>query len=853
MKKDKSIAFLTIGFACILIICVVIFVFLADNMNTRTSETMNHVGNIYMSSMNERLTMHFETTIDHRMRQIENVIKSCPPDSMEYDKLNEQITYNAMSRDLDELAYYTQDGEFEMIYGGQISLVDPAPFFNSICAGENKVAVGRDDKGNEVVLIGIPAEYTTTSGEKSRALVAAITVDYIKQLLALEDNDSLVYSHIIRIDGTFVIGSSNVTSNNYFDEIKSLLSEFGNADGSGTFVSELSSAMVKQEVYSNVLYMGDERRHLYCTALPYSEWYLVTVMPYGALDDVLNEFGNGWLLILLACCGILVLAFSILFAMYIGFSRNQLKELNIAREKAEQATKAKSEFLSNMSHDIRTPMNAIVGMTTIAIANVDDKQQVQNCLRKIALSGKHLLGLINDVLDMSKIESGKMTLNLEQISLREIMDNIVGIVQPQVKAKKQSFDIFIHDIDAETVYCDSVRLNQVLLNLLSNAVKFTPEGGKIHIAVHEEESPKGENFTRMHLYVKDNGIGMSEEFKSIIFEGFTREDNKRVHKTEGSGLGMAIVKYIIDAMGGTIGVESEQGKGTEFHVTLDLEKAPEHEEEMVLPPWRMLVVDDDEELCTSALASLKGIGITADSAFDGETAVKMVKDKHDKGEDYQIIMLDWKMPGMNGIETALEIRKIQPEQTPIILVSSAYDWTDIEEEARGAGICGFVPKPLFKSTLYHELKPFMTDDVSLREAKQADDGDFTGKRILVAEDNELNWEIAEALLSSIGFELEHAENGRICVDMFNNSNLGYYDAILMDLRMPVMTGYEATDAIRKLERVDAEEIPIIAMTADAFSDDKKKCLEAGMNAHIAKPIDIHDVAKVLSKFIFKQK
>lgn len=851
MKKNRAIAFLSIGFACILVICVVIFIFLAENMSTQTSETMNHVGNIYMSSMNERLSMHFETTIAHRMRQIENVIKSCPPDSMGYDELNEQITYNAVSRDLDELAYYTQDGEFEMIYGGQISVVDPEPFYESMCAGESKVAVGRDINGDEIVLIGIPAKYTISTGEKSRALVAAITVDYIKQLLALEDNDSLVYSHIIRIDGTFVIGSSNVTSSNYFDEIRKLLSEFGGSENVESYVSELSDAMAKQEVYSNVLFMGDERRHLYCTALPYSEWYLVTVMPYGTLDNVLNDFGNGWLMVLFACCGILVLAFSIFFAMYIRFSRSQLKELNIAREKAEQATKAKSEFLSNMSHDIRTPMNAIVGMTAIAIANVDDKQQVQNCLRKIALSGKHLLGLINDVLDMSKIESGKMTLNLEQISLREIMDNIVGIVQPQVKAKNQSFDIFIHDIDAETVYCDSVRLNQVLLNLLSNAIKFTPDGGKIHVSVHEEDSPKGDNFTRMNLYVKDNGIGMSEEFRSIIFEGFTREDNKRVHKTEGSGLGMAIVKYIVDAMGGTIEVKSEQGKGTEFHVTLDLERAPEHEEEMVLPPWRMLVVDDDEELCMSAVASLKGIGITADSALDGETAVKMVKEKLDKGQSYQIIMLDWKMPGMNGIETAMEIRKVQPEETPIILVSSAYDWTDIEEEARGAGISGFVPKPLFKSTLYHELKPFMLDDTAMQEPKHTDDGDFTGKRILVAEDNELNWEIAEALLSSIGFELEHAENGKICVDMFNNSELGYYDAILMDLRMPVMTGYEATDAIRKLERIDASEIPIIAMTADAFSDDKRKCMEAGMNAHIAKPIDIHDVAKVLSKFIFK--
>ena len=513
------------------------------------------------------------------------------------------------------------------------------------------------------------------------------------------------------------------------------------------------------------------------------------------------------------------------------------------------ANKAKSEFLSNMSHDIRTPMNAIVGMTAIAIANMDNMQQVQNCLRKIALSSKHLLGLINDVLDMSKIESGKMTLNMDQVSLREVMDSIVSIVQPQVKAKNQKFDVSIHDIESENVLCDSVRLNQIMLNLLSNAIKFTSDGGSIRVAMYEEESPKGEEFVRIHLHVEDNGIGMTPEFREKIFESFTREDSARVRKTEGTGLGMTITKYIIDAMGGTIQVKSELGEGTEFHVTLDLEKAEIQEADMILPKWNMLVVDDDRQLCESTVSALKAIGIDADWTLDGQSAIEMVKRSHEKHEDYHVILLDWKLPDMDGIETARRIRRYMGDQVPILLIS-AYDWSEIEDSARSAGVTGFIGKPLFKSTLYHGLKPYAEGIEQAQEATELGVS-LNGIRILLAEDNDLNWEIAEELLSELGMELERAENGQICIDMFQKSEAGYYNAVLMDLRMPVMTGYEAAWGIRKLDREDSD-IPIIAMTADAFAEDIKRCLDCGMNAHVAKPIDVQEVARLLEKFIYKK-
>ena len=428
------------------------------------------------------------------------------------------------------------------------------------------------------------------------------------------------------------------------------------------------------------------------------------------------------------------------------------------------------------------------------------------------------------------------------------MDSIVSIDQPQVRAKHQQFNVSIHDISAENVCCDSVRLNQVLLNIIGNAVKFTPDGGRIDVSMYEEPSEKGGNFVRIHFQIQDNGIGMTEEFKTHIFESFVREDSSRVHKTEGSGLGMAITKYIVDAMGGIIEVDSTPGEGTNFHVSLDLERADVLEADMVLPPWSMLVVDDDKQLCESTVGSLRSIGVQADWTLDPHTALDMVGDSYKRNNPYHIILLDWKLPGMDGIAVARELRHRYGDDIPILLIS-AYDWSEIEEDAKAAGVTGFIPKPLFKSTLYDGLKPFAPDMGKPEETAESKQFDFTGRRVLLAEDNDLNWEIAEDLLSAEGLELEWAENGQICVEKFQSAEQGYYDAILMDLRMPVMTGYEATEAIRKLERPDAKDIPIIAMTADAFAEDIQKCLDAGMNAHVAKPIDVRDVCLLLVKFM----
>ena len=571
-------------------------------------------------------------------------------------------------------------------------------------------------------------------------------------------------------------------------------------------------------------------------------------MPYGALDEAVSSLGSQRAAITFVSCGILLAATLVVFFLYFRMSRRQLAAVEKAQREAERANRAKSEFLSNMSHDIRTPMNAIVGMTAIASANMDNREQVASCLRKISLSSKHLLGLINDVLDMSKIESGKLTLNLDAVCLREAVEGIVSIIQPQVKSRKQSFDVFIQNIRRENVLCDGVRLNQVLLNLLSNALKFTPEGGRITMTVSQEDSARGEGFVRTHFIVQDTGIGMSEEFQKKIFDSFAREDSTRVQRTEGTGLGMAITKYIVDEMQGTITVASQRDKGSCFHVTLDLENAPDTEGEMRLPPWDMLVVDDDEPLCRSAADSLGEIGVRAEWALSGDQALALAQERRRQGRDYHVILLDWKLPGMDGIETARQLRRAIGDHVPILLIS-AYDRSDIEAPARQAGISGFMAKPLFKSTLYHGLLRFAGDEPAQQEEPQEAALDFTGIRILVAEDNELNWEIASELLSSYGFQLDWAENGRQCVDRFSASQPGDYALILMDLRMPVMNGYDATAAIRALDRPDSRSIPIIAMTADAFSEDIHRCLACGMNAHIAKPLDMRELLRLLQKHL----
>lgn len=846
-KRYPAMQFLIFSFIGVLLFSIVVFSVLGIYMSRKSEKAISEIGEIYMSGMNQQMSGHFDTVIGLRFDQVRGIISVVPTDNTNREQLYEELIYRAKVRGFDYLALCSEEGGFETLYGESIQPSNPGPFVEALVQGEQRVAVGVDSTGKEVVLFGIDASYPMRNGSKCTGLVAAVPLEYITDFLALQDKNQLMYYHVIRSDGSFVIQNRNMELAGFFEQLQEQLqSESGNSL-EGTLIEEFGSALKNHKEYSGTLEVDGEKRQICGISLPYSEWYLVAVMPYSALDDTINRLSNQRMILTLLSCASILAILTLIFSRYFSITRSQVLELEDARQKAVESSKAKSEFLANMSHDIRTPMNAIVGMTAIATAHIDDQKQVQNCLRKITLSSKHLLGLINDVLDMSKIESGKLTLTTEQISLKEVVEGVVNIMQPQVKTKRQTFDIHVENILTENIWCDSVRLNQVLLNLLSNATKYTPEGGSIQLSLSEEKSPKGENYIRIHIKVKDNGIGMSPDFLKRIYESYSRADGVRVSKTQGTGLGMAITKYIVDAMEGSINIKSEIDKGTEVSLTFDFEKAVALEMDMVLPSWNMLVVDDDELLCRTAIDTLKTIGINADWVLSGEKAIELVTQHHQKRDDYQIILLDWKLPGMNGIQVAKEIRRNLGDEMPILLIS-AYDCSEFEEEAREAGINGFISKPLFKSTLYHALRQYM-DTQTENDQTLNSNIDLSGRRILLAEDNELNWEIASELLSDLGVELDWAEDGQICLDKFQKSSAGHYDAILMDIRMPHMTGYEATKAIRGINHPDALSIPIIAMSADAFSDDIQHCLECGMNAHIAKPIDVIELTRLLKRYL----
>ena len=845
--KNTTTRFLIGSFIGLLSFSIIMFSLLGIYMSRKSEKAVYEIGEIYMSGMNKQMSRHFETVIKLRFDQAGGIVSVVSTDTDDKELLYEELIYRAQVRDFSYLALCSAEGDFQTLYGQAIQPLNPEPFVEALSQGEQRVAVGIDTAGNEVVLFGVDAAYSMSNGDRSTGLIAAVPLEYITDFLSLKDEGQLMYYHIIRPDGSFVIQNPNTELRYFFEQLQKQSDSAVNESSAENPVEKFSAALKKHEEYTAILEVNGEERQIYGISLPYSEWYLVSVMPYTILDNAINNLGSQRIFMTLLSCASVLIILTVIFLRYFSITRSQMNELEKARQAALEANKAKSEFLANMSHDIRTPMNAIVGMTAIAAAHIDDRKQVENCLRKITLSSKHLLGLINDVLDMSKIESGKLTLTTEQISLKEVVEGIVNIMQPQVKTKKQTFDIHVENILTENVWCDGVRLNQVLLNLLSNATKYTPEGGSIHLSLFEENSPKGERYVRIYIKVKDNGIGMSPDFLKRIYESYSRADGDRIHKTEGAGLGMAITKYIVDAMEGTIDIQSEPDKGTEFLLTFDFEKAAAMNMDMVLPSWNMLVVDDDELLCRTAMDALKSIGIKAEWTLSGEKAIELVIEHHKKREDYQIILLDWKLPGMNGIQAAREIRRNLGDEVPILLIS-AYDWSEFEAEAREAGISGFISKPLFKSTLYHALCQYM--DVGTEHEQTLNQNiDLSGRRILLAEDNELNWEVAKELLSDLGVELDWAEDGRICLDKFQKSPKGYYDIILMDIRMPHMTGYEATQAIRGLVHPDALSIPIIAMSADAFSDDIQHCLQCGMNAHIAKPIDVIELTRLLKRYL----
>lgn len=901
MLGRRSVRGLVTELLVMLVLCMGVFSAVTLYALSRSDETIDGVSGAFMEQMSAQLRLNFSSELSLYRSELESARLAVAAANIESGSDARTVfAEQAASYSFSYAALYSTSGTADVLMGPVVELDDQGAFTAKVLAGEDAVTSGTAEDGTELLVFAVPVERRMLWGETSAMLAVGVPLADVVDALSLDVSTTQVYTHIVRADGSFVLNSGSTDATSYLQ----LLRDNEGLEGVRYDITadELARTFDEGGSAFYVANVNGERYASYLAPLDGTDWLIVSVLPYSVLHDPIDSLVWGLVAAALVGCVVIAGALAFVFVRYLRLARSQMLELDAARraaddarrtadaarEQADAANRAKSEFLSNMSHDIRTPMNAIVGMTAIARAHADNPATVSDSLKKIELSAKHLLGLINDVLDMSKIESGRLALNVAPVSLPDIVENIVGIMQPQVHAKRQDFDVVVRGIRCEDVLADATRLNQVLLNLLSNAHKFTPVDGRISLTVEQLDDGAGAaaaggaavgaaagtagapadgaaagtadgaaagtataagaapapGRVRTRFTVRDTGIGMSPAFKEKIFDSFEREDTARVRKIEGTGLGMAITKRIVDEMGGDIAVESEQGVGTTFTVTVDLERAGA-QEPMALPAWSLLVVDDDRDLCESAAATLEDLGAHAEWVQSGGEAVELVEERSRGAEGFRAVLIDWQMTGMDGIACARAIRARVGSSTPILLIS-AYDWTEIESEARAAGIDGFVAKPLFRSTLYRALSA-VADGPSASSEASAPEADLAGRRVLLAEDNELNWEVARELLGALGLELTWAENGREAVDAFASSEPGTFDAVLMDIRMPEMDGYQATRAIRALPRPDAATVPVIAMTADAFSEDIERARDAGMDAHVAKPIDLRELVRTLAR------
>ena len=634
---------------------------------------------------------------------------------------------------------------------------------------------------------------------------------------------------MIDSDGNYIIKGKSFKNSNFFEFYKS----YNSADFSR--IEELKSRVHTVGSFKMKNSKGEDCLIVHVPVNSASDWSIISYIPTKYFEE--NKID--WILISVIAFGLLLL----LIIDLIVFMRFNVK-LTIAAAAAESASKAKTDFLSTMSHDIRTPMNAIIGLTTIAEKNVKDHLSVSDNLKKIRLASNHLLTLINDILDISKVESGKLNLSPVAFSIVDSAENLVNISQPMVRQKNIDFRFRSKNITHEFLYADQLRINQIFINILSNALKYTPEGNSVYVDMSQAKSEK-EGYVKLIYTVADTGIGMSEEFMKEMYSPFSRQTDSRINTIQGTGLGLAITKKMVDLMGGTIECQSADGKGTTFTVTLELSISDKTEDEMNLPPLDVLVVDDDQVLLETASDTLTALGTKVELSQSGQDALEKILQKKNEGKLYDVIILDWKMPGLSGLELTKKIREIAGKDVSIILVS-AYDWTQIEDNANDAGVNGFISKPLFRSSLYKKISEVLGIEKDVA-ASEENNSELAGMKVLIAEDMDVNWEIIHTLLEMYGIESDRAQNGKIAVEKLRNIKPAQYDVVFMDIQMPEMNGLEATRQIRKLENPYAAGIPIIAMTADAFSENVAECLEAGMNGHIAKPIDIKHVIKELKR------
>ena len=841
----------------ILIIIVAIFSLIYKTITDRI--IINSLSNMSELSLHDE--KNIKTSIAYRFRDINGAAEIIR--LSDYEKPEEMLTYlriKAKTLECLKITFLDDDG---MAYSSDSEKIEKNSELFNICENSGDQFVYRE---NNITINSKPVSKALLFGTRlspikigDKEIVYAACyydVDTLKNDLKIDSFRETGYSSVIDVDGNFIVSvesGDNDIIYNFFDTLD-------NADIQEFTLEEIREKIANKESFSVEYSLDGEERLMTLTPMEDFDWYFIMVVPRAILE---MQSSNFFKVIAVLTLGVLV-AISILLLLTLR-NKAQKKLMNVeikhrdelqeALVLAEQANRAKTTFLNNMSHDIRTPMNAIIGFTNLAVTHINDKEKVADYLEKITQSSNHLLSLINDVLDMSRIESGKVNIEEKEENLAEILHGIRNIVQADIHSKQ--LELFIDTINVvdEDIYCDKLRLNQILLNLLSNALKFTPAGGKVYLTITEKNVSK-KGVATYEFRVKDTGIGIGKEFLDIIFEPFAREKNSTVSGIQGTGLGMSITKNIVDMMKGKIEVQSEVGKGTEFIVTLGfkLQKEREKVEEIEqLKGLKALVVDDDLNVCKSVNYMLRQLGLKSEWTMYGKEAVARTEDAIQIEDTYNVYIIDWLMPDMNGVETARRIRKLAGEDAPIIILS-AYDWSDVEQEAKEAGVTGFLSKPLFLSDLRNCLTKIYNGDVKEEQKTPEllkEDEDFKGKRILLVEDNMMNREISTEYLQDFGFLVETAENGEEACKILQENEPDYFDLVLMDIQMPVMNGYEATKVIRNFENPKLSEIPILAMTANAFEEDKRAAKEAGMDGHLSKPINIPELIAALKEIFAK--
>ncbi len=795
--------------------------------------------------------------LEHRWGDLEGIAKEIRQDkfSSTQDMLK-QLNIKAESAEAQEIVLVTEEGK---VYTSTYTIKEDKELLESCKSAEKERFVERRDSSKELaadirkakLFLGSKIEPFTIEGQRFVYIGGYYETNNLTEELKIASYGGQGYSSVIDKDGYFLVSIYN--ENNFFEreDFYTVISK--EKLGNGLTVEKVRKKIANREEFALEYVLDGQTRIMTCTPMDDLDWYCIMSVPLSIYQEQSSDMLRMLTILILAVLITIGIVIILIFRNRsqrnaMDFEIKHRDELESALALAEQASRAKTTFLNNMSHDIRTPMNAIIGYTSLAKTHINSKERVTDYLEKITQSSNHLLSLINDVLDMSRIESGKVSIEEKEENLAEILHSIKNIVQADIKAKQMEFVIDTVDVTDENIYCDKLRINQILINLLSNAIKFTEPGGTISIRVTEKPTPK-KGYGIYEFKIKDNGIGISKEFQKEIFEPFARERNSTVSGIQGTGLGMAITKNIVDMMGGTIKLESEVGKGTEFTVTVKLKLQSEHKEiETIenLKDERVLVVDDDMDSCQSISHMLRQFGLKSEWTMYGKEAVARVKEAIQMKEQYQIYIIDWLMPDMNGIETTRRIRKLVGDEPKIIMLS-AYDWGEIEQEAREAGVTEFISKPLFPSDLKRILLKISGHEK--QEEKQEEKIDFSGKKILLVEDNMMNREIATEYLQDFGFEVENAENGKHACEILEKSKPGDFDLVLMDIQMPVMNGYDATRTIRNFSNKEIANIPILAMTANAFEEDKKAAKEAGMNGHLAKPVDIEKLIEALKEFV----